>query len=276
MKIGTMVSAELGIDVVSAFRKLKAMDLECCQISIWDPSSYTEENARRILEAAEETGIEITALWAGWTGPKNEWNFRYGPTTLGLVPIAWRAVRSRDMELGSRFAQLLGISDMITHVGFLPEDPVQPEFTGTIAAIRDLAIRMRERGQFFLLETGQETPVTILRAIEEIGTGNVGVNFDTANLILYGKANSLDALDMLGPYVRNTHCKDGFYPTCGTELGREVPLGEGKAQIREIVKKLSVMGYTGPLVIEREILGREQERDILRARDLLRDALAKI
>ena len=113
----------------------------------------------------------------------------------------------------------------------------------------------------------------MLRAIEEIGTGNLGVNFDTANLILYGKANSLDALDVLGPYVRNTHCKDGFYPTCGSELGREVPLGEGKAQIRDVVKKLSDLGYHGPLVIEREITGPEQERDVLRARDLLRDAL---
>ena len=109
----------------------------------------------------------------------------------------------------------------------------------------------------------------MLRFIEEVGTGNLGINLDTANLILYGKANTVDALEVFGKYVRNTHFKDGLYPTCGKELGREVALGEGRANVPGIVKKLKELGYTGPYVIEREISGDQQIADIASAKALL-------
>ena len=98
---------------------------------------------------------------------------------------------------------------------------------------------------------------------------NVGINFDTANLILYGKANSADALDVFGKYVRNTHCKDGFYPTNGRELGEEVALGQGKANMPEVYRKLKALNYDGPFIIEREITGEKQIADIIAARELL-------
>jgi sugar phosphate isomerase/epimerase len=116
----------------------------------------------------------------------------------------------------------------------------------------------------------------MLRAIEAIGMDNVGINFDTANLVLYGKANTADALDVFGKYVRNTHCKDGEYPTEGTKLGREVPLGEGRANMPAVMNKLSALGYEGPYIIEREIDGEEQIRDIVNARDLLRKIAAEV
>ena len=128
---------------------------------------------------------------------------------------------------------------------------------------------MKARGQYFLFETGQETPVTVLRAIQDIGTGNLGINLDTANLILYGMANTLDALDVFGPYVMNTHIKDGFYPTDGHKLGCQCPVGDGKANLPAVVRKLTELGYTGPLVIEREITGEQQIRDILYAKAYL-------
>ena len=219
--------------------------------------------------------MEITALWAGWTGPA-EWNFYGGPATLGLVPPSYRFQRLKELFQASDFAEMLEVSDVITHVGFLPEYPFDPDFNGVVAALRSLANYMKAKGQNFLFETGQETPVTMLRAIEEIGTENLGVNFDTANLILYGKSNSVDALDVIGKYVRNTHCKDGNYPTCGRELGHEVPLGEGKANFPEIIRKLKELGYSGPLIIEREISGEQQIRDIARARDILKEILSNM
>ena len=130
---------------------------------------------------------------------------------------------------------------------------------------------MAERGQTFLFETGQETPVTVLRAIEEIGLENVGINFDTANLILYGKGNAADAVLVFGKYIRDTHIKDGFYPTNGTELGKEAPAGEGLADLPLVLKRLKEVGYTGPFTIEREISGEKQIADIKHARDLLRE-----
>ena len=110
----------------------------------------------------------------------------------------------------------------------------------------------------------------MLRTITAIGTDNLGINFDTANLMLYGKGNSLDALDVFGKYVMDTHIKDGFYPTDGMKLGRQVPVGEGKANIPAVVAKLEELEYSGPYTIEREIKGEQQIKDILAARDYLR------
>lgn len=271
-KIGVLIGYGPGTDITAEFQKAANMELECCQLCGWDVSSYTDENAAKIKEASFKTGIEITAFWAGWSGPK-EWNFYGGPATLGIVPPAYREARMRELYAGADFAYKLGVSDIITHVGFIPENPFDPDFNGTVCALRALAQYLKARGQYFLFESGQETPVTMLRAIEEIGTGNLGVNFDTANLILYGKANSVDALDIIGKYVRNTHCKDGFYPVTGKHLGREVALGEGKADFPNIVRRLKELNYTGPYVIEREISGEQQIKDIIRARDYISSLL---
>jgi sugar phosphate isomerase/epimerase len=133
---------------------------------------------------------------------------------------------------------------------------------------------MKAKGQFFLFETGQETPTTLLRTIESVGTGNLGINLDTTNPILYGKANPLDALDVFGKYVMDTHIKDGFYPTNGMYLGHESRAGDGKANIPAVVKRLiTEFGYKGPFTIEREISGEQQLADITHAKKLLIDAM---
>ena len=137
---------------------------------------------------------------------------------------------------------------------------------------------MKEQDLTFLFETGQETPITLLRVIEEVSMGgkyeNIGINMDTANLILYGKANSADAITVFGKYVMDTHIKDGLYPTDGKKLGHEVKVGEGMANIPEVLKRLKEVGYTGNLIIEREISGEKQIADILDTKKYLEEILA--
>ena len=116
------------------------------------------------------------------------------------------------------FAHKLGITDVVTHMGFIPENPYDPNFSSFCIAVRTVAEHLKKNGQCLLFETGQETPVTMLRCFEAVGTDNLYVNLDTANLILYGKANPADALDVFGKYVRNLHAKDGCYPTNGHEM----------------------------------------------------------
>ena len=273
MKIGVLIHMRADTDMQAEFGKIRELELSCCQLCCWDPTLYTPEKAEYVKSCADAAGVEITALWAGWTGP-SEWNFTYGPVTLGLVPPAYRGMRLAELLKASDFALWLGVSDIITHVGFLPENPSDPEFDGTVGALRTLCRKLKARGQWFLFETGQETPVTMLRTIEAIGTDTLGINFDTANLLLYGKANTADALDVFGKYVRNTHCKDGFYPTCGTQLGRECALGEGLANMPLVVKKLNALGSMGPYIIEREISGEEQIADIKSAKALLETIFA--
>ena len=276
-RIGAMVGYDTDVDILEKFRKNQELGINSCQICIWNVDIFkSDEHAEKIKAAIAETGINVSSLWAGWTGPC-EWNFTAGPDTIGLVPVAYRFTRLGELKSASDFAEKIGVKQVVTHVGFIPENPSATEFNGTVAALRNLCGYMKKKGQYFLFETGQETPITLLRTIEAIGTGNLGVNLDTANPILYGKANPVDALDVFGKYVMDTHIKDGFYPTNGMYLGHEARAGDGKANIPEVVRKLIVeYGYEGPFTIEREISGEQQTADIIHAKKLLEDAMANI
>lgn len=270
IKIGAMIGYNPDPSVMDEeFSRLEKLSLNACQLGTWSSEAdYSQEAADRTQEAAKRHGVEITAVWAGWTGPA-VWDFYDGPKTLGIVPEAYRAMRIEQIKQKAEFAKKLGVTDVITHCGFLPEDPNSDQFHPVAEAIRDIAETLKKDGQYFLFETGQETPVTMLRFIEEVGTGNLGINLDTANLLLYGKANTVDALDVFGKYVRNTHFKDGFYPTTGRALGAECALGKGKANVPGVIAGLQALGYTGPYIIEREISGDEQTKDIAAARELI-------
>ena len=270
-KIGVLISYKADTDILAKFKEARDMGLGSCQLTMWNDAMFDDEHAKTLLNAVEETGVQISGLWAGWDGPC-EWNFIAGPVTIGLVPPAYRFARLNTLKKASAFASKIGVDQVITHVGFLPNSPADPDYIGTIGALKNLCQLMKSRGQYFLFETGQETPVTLLRAIQDIGTGNVGINLDTGNLILYGMANPLDSLDVFGQYVMNTHIKDGVYPIDGRSLGKEVPAGEGKANIPAVIRRLEEIGYTGPFTIEREISGEKQIQDILHAKNIILNA----
>lgn len=181
----------------------------------------------------------VRILVPGGKGPA-VWDFYDGQITLGLVPPEYRQMRVETLCAGADFAHLLGITDVVTHMGFIPENPNDPNFNSFCVAVRTVAQHLKENGQVLLFETGQETPVTMLRCFEKVGMDNLGVNLDTANLILYGRANPVDALDVFGRYVRNIHAKDGFYPTNGHDLGQEVRLGDGKVDFRALFTSCGV------------------------------------
>jgi L-ribulose-5-phosphate 3-epimerase len=86
---------------------------------------------------------------------------------------------------------------------------------------------------------------------------------------LYGKANPVDAIELLGPYVQGIHAKDGLWPTDPKKLGEEVPLGKGKVDFPRIIARLTEIDYRGAVTIEREISGPEQMEDIREAKTYL-------
>ena len=103
----------------------------------------------------------------------------------------------------------------------------------------------------------------------DVGLDNQGVNFDLANLILYGKANPVDAIELLGPYVQGIHAKDGLWPTNPKELGEEVPIGKGKVDFPRIIARLKELDYRGAVTIEREVSGPQQVEDVRAAKSYL-------
>ncbi|MEG2207945.1 MAG: sugar phosphate isomerase/epimerase family protein [Clostridia bacterium] len=272
MRIGVLI--HLCKEMDQQFAQLREMDMDNCQLVSWHEEDFTEEMAEIVNRAARAHGVRISAFWCGWGGPVT-WDFYEGQNTLGLVPVAYRFQRLQTLLHGCEFAKLIGVRDLVTHVGYLPENPFDPQYQEVLTAVRAIARRCEENGQRFLFETGQETPVTLRRAIEDLGMHNVGVNLDPANLLMYGKANPVDALDVFGEHVMGVHCKDGLYPTDGRRLGEERPLGEGKVNFPQLVAKLEALGYQGDYTIEREISGEEQKKDIRSAKAMLSTLLAK-
>ena len=260
-------------DIGEKIRRAAELGIHSCQTCTFDTAFYADRYVDEVLTACEKYGVTISTHWAGWSGPR-VWNFTEGPVTLGLVPAAYRHLRIRELKQGADFAQKLHVPQIATHMGFIPENPHDPAFAGLMDAIREVAEYCAEKNMKLLFETGQETPVALLRAIETVGTGNLGINLDTANPILYGKANPVDMLRILGDYVCDLHIKDGKWPTDGWKLGVETPIGEGDVDFPGVIRLLKEHGYAGPLTIEREIEGEQQLRDVLNAKALL-EKLAK-
>ncbi len=274
-----IVGVCLNFNNIEAFKEqvpiMAKEGFKTCQIIAGVPKVWTEENFQTVEQMLNEYGITPSAFWCGWDGP-SIWNFYEGPKTIGLVPEQYREARIKNLCDGADFAKRLGITDVITHMGFIPENPNDPEFIPICDAIRTVAEHLKANGQNLLFETGQETPVTLLRCFEVVGTDNLGVNLDTANLVLYGKANTVDAVDILGKYIKNLHAKDGFYPTNGRELGKQVRIGDGIVDFRAVIKKLHDLGYDSHITIEREIKGDKQIEDIRFSKKYLQDIIDEV
>lgn len=266
LKLGVFTS--LGPEPEKVFAPVRDMGLPTCQLGNWRPMEVTRELAEANRAAADAAGVTITLFWCGYSGPAG-WNYIDGPATIGLVPPEYRAMRARELKRGADIASWLGIGHMATHVGFLPLNPRDPDYIGAVDALKEIVAHCAEQGVTFCFETGQETPMVLLRCIQDIGLPNIGINLDPANLLMYGNGNPVDALDIFGAYVLGVHAKDGEYPTDGRNLGHEKPLGEGRVNFPLLVPKLKSLGYSGALTIEREISGPQQIIDIKRAMEVL-------
>jgi len=263
MRLGIITG--IAPDAEAAIRRVHDLGFPTCQVSV---HQLDDGAAAGLRQALARHGVEATSAVGG--GPGAEiYDFYRGPQTIGLVPRETRAARIANYKKISDFAKKVGIPAVQGHCGFIPENPNDPLYGEAVEAIREVAAYCKGNGQNFRCETGQETPVTLVRAIRDVGLDNLGVNFDAANLILYGKANPVDAVDILGPYIQGVHAKDGLYPTDPRNLGREVAIGEGKVNFPALIARLKAIGYTNPLTIEREIRGEKQTADILASKAYL-------
>ncbi len=256
LRLGLIIG--IGKDPDAALAKVSELGLPTSQIFV---DEFEVELAGRLRQALDKYKIEATSVVVGGPG-KEVWDFYQGPLTIGLVPRPTRAARIAQIKKASDFAKQCGIPAVQTHCGFIPENPNDPVYNETVTAIREVAQYCKRNGQNFRYETGQETPITLVRAMGDVGVDNQGVNFDLANLILYGKANPVDAIEILGPYVQGIHAKDGMWPTNPKELGQEVPIGKGKVDFPVIIERLKLLHYRGAVTIEREISGPQQVEDV--------------
>lgn len=263
LRLGLIIG--IGNDPARALAKVQDLGIPTAQIYV---DEFFPDLAGKLRAAFDSCSIEPTSLVVG--GPGREvWNFTEGPLTIGLVPRATREARAAHIRKASDFAKSCGIAAVQTHCGFLPEDPNESAYKESVALLRELANYCKANGQNFRYETGQETPITLVRTMQDVGVDNQGVNFDLANLILYGKANPVDAIEILAPYIQGIHAKDGLWPTNPKELGEEVPIGKGKVDFARIIARLKQIRYEGAVTIEREISGDKQIQDVRAAKIFL-------
>jgi L-ribulose-5-phosphate 3-epimerase len=260
LRLGLIIG--VGKDPEAAISKVHDLGLPTAQIQLHD---FEPEMLTGLRKALDRYRVEATSLVVGGPGPEI-YDFYLGPLTCGLVPPQYRAARLDRIKKASEFAQGCGIPAVQTHCGFIPENPNDVLYKEVVLAIHEAASTCKSHGQNFRCETGQETPITLIRAIKDVGLDNVGVNFDLANLILYGKGNPVDAIELFGPYIQGIHAKDGLFPTDPKQLGKEVPIGQGKVDFPRIIHRLKELNYQGAVTIEREISGAQQVEDVKAAK----------
>lgn len=257
MRVGILFG--IGADAYESIAHVAKLGFKSGQLAVWDMSRYTKENAEIIKRACSDFDFTITAVWCGWSGPV-DWSYPNMYTSLGLVPVAWRSQRVKDLLDGAAFAREIGVKDIVTHLGYMPDNPMHEDRIGVVQAVRHICGKIKWHEQRFLIETGEMLPYSLIQFIKEVGTENIGVNFDPANMLTNGRANPTDAFNLLAPYVCGFHAKDAVYAEGTSPKGKEVKITEGIVDFPVLVEKLIKLGYTGDITIEREIPNSE-ERD---------------
>lgn len=261
-------------DIDKSFKDLHEQGFGSCEIN-YKKNTLDEAFAEKVKEASKKHDIKVTTL-VGVPGSKSEWNFRRGPATIGLVPEEERAEKIKVYHEMIDFCAMADIPAMHSHFGFIPEDPSSEQYTSFIKVMQDLANYAKERNIMIYFETGQETPTTLIRALKDIGTGNVFINCDLANLLMYGKANSLDAVKQFGSLIKEFHAKDGKYPDPNNpyELGAEVPIPTGEVDFPAVIAELKKQGFQGAVTIECELNGSRHDY-VVKTRKYLQELLDK-
>jgi sugar phosphate isomerase/epimerase len=274
--IGVFASIDAGLGV--RLEVVRELAIPTIQLHAPHRENRTAEAANRFCDRLNEMGVQLTCVFGGFEGE----SYADIPTverTVGLVPEETRAARLQEMKEIADFARLLGCDCVGLHLGFVPHDTSSLRYAQIVEVTRQLCDHAARNEQAVHLETGQETAQSLLQFLADVPVSNLFVNFDPANMILYGTGDPIEALREVGRYVRSVHCKDGTWSKQpGVTWGAEVPLGQGDVNIPKYLETLREIGYSGPLTIEREIPQdpERQKAEISHAAGLLKELTSKL
>lgn len=194
--------------------------------------------------------------------------------TGGVRPdITW-GTNLRAAEQNARLARRLGINLVTFHAGFLPHE-ANAEREKLVRRLRQIVDVFDDVGVRVAFETGQESADTLLSVLNELDRPHAGVNFDPANMILYGMGDPVAALIRLLPRVVQVHIKDARPPSRPGTWGEEVAAGTGAVAWEKFFDVLHTSGFSGGLIVEREA-GERRLEDAIIARDLVATHLRRV
>lgn len=250
-ELGAFASVDAGYGL--QIETLSRLDVSTIHLHAPRQQGRTPELATELLAKLQSLGIRITVLFAGFEGE----SYADIPTvqrTVGLVPAETRDERLAELKQIVDFGTHLQVEPIGLHIGFVPHDRESADYREVVESTRSICDYCGERGHTVHLETGQEPANVLIGFLEDVQRDNLFINFDPANMILYGCGEPLEALQTVGKYVRSVHCKDAKWSDKpGETWGTEVPVGKGDVDFPRYLAVLQELGYDGPLTVEREI-----------------------
>jgi sugar phosphate isomerase/epimerase len=267
--LGVFVSLDAGLGAALEVAK----ELAIPTVHLHAPRLRSRSTASRgeTKQRLKDSGLEVTCVFAGFDGESYH-SIALVEQTVGLVPLETRQARTAELLDIAEFASALDVSQVGVHIGVIPHDSASTGYREIVTVTREVCDVIAAKGQALHLETGQESADVLLTFLNDVQRDNLFVNFDPANMILYGAGEPTAALAQLGRWVRSVHCKDAVWSQQpGFTWGTETPLGEGCVDFEKLLSTLDQLGYEGPLTIEREIPQDpvRQRREIAGAKVLL-------
>jgi sugar phosphate isomerase/epimerase len=267
-EIGIMLA--VGEDPVANIEKVKSLGVSLVQMGSPDDVWLVDPKRAELKKMLDNAGIEVFTVFVGFEGEAYD-DIETVKRTVGYLNAEARASRLERTLRVCDFAKVLGAPYLGSHVGFIPEDPDDPQYAEMVSVVQQITDYCAGLDLKVAMETGQEPAKVLLRFMGNVGRDNLFVNFDPANMILYGSGDPHEALALLKDKVVSVHVKDGKWPTAEGQLGQMTPLGEGEVDIPRFIEGLKAFGFAGPLVIEREITGPEQVAELREGIQMLKD-----
>jgi len=205
---------------------------------ILDAETGSPADRREIRRLAENLGLGFSGFCAQLRGSE---------TFGGLEEEAGLEERIRKTRSALDVAVEMEGPIVTTHVGLIPEDPLDPAYQTLLRSVGAIAKHGEKVGAAFAIETGQETPEALRQFLEDVGSPAVKVNFDPCNLLRYGHEKGVvGGVHTLAPYIVHTHAKDWDPGT------RRATCGQGQVPWKAYLAALDEIGYEGVLAIEDE------------------------
>lgn len=266
----TLKDREVGIffwvepDAQAALQAVKKCGVVSGQLGVDGTVVLNEATAQAWREALAAEDFHLWTVFAAYTGESYD-DIPTVERTVGFIPRDTRAEREVRTKQVIEFGAALGVKSFGCHVGYIPHDKSHPDYVGVRDMVRRIADFAASHGMSYCLETGQEPAAQLLEFFKDVDRPNVKINFDPANMVLYGSGEPVAAFRLLRDHVISVHGKDGDWPDAAApgSLGTERLLGEGSVNIPNFMAALKETGYTGSICVESGVHGEANRWEVL-------------
>jgi len=250
---------------VETLQAIKGTGVTCGQLGFDGGIELSDDLAAQWKAALEAEDFPIVTCFCAYNGEE----YPDIPTvvdTVGFIPKRFREERMARTRAVSDFAAKLGVGAIGLHIGCVPSDDTDPDYLAVLGMVREIADHAASHGQVFALETGQEPAAELRHFLTDVRRTNVKINFDPANMILYGMGDPVEAVKKLAPRIAQFHIKDAIPTRTPGQWGEEVVAGTGAVRWPDFFA--AAASITGDFIIEREA-GNNRITDVIAARRLV-------